>query len=108
MCHCADDSCRQKCNQNTQHEAPCAGIARKVGQNFDQLRGINRQNCQNRTELNKHLEGLARRFKAKKMANQQQMACGGNGDELRQTFDETKKSGFQKIINFHEVSTLGR
>ncbi len=93
----ADDGSGQEGNQNAEDEAPRAGIAGKIGQDFQKFCRIDGQDGQNGTKLDQNLEGFSCGFKTKKMADQQQMSGGGNRDKFGQAFDKTEKRGFQQI-----------
>ena len=43
--------------------------------------------------MNEHLEGLAGRFKAQKMADQQEMTGGGHRNKFGQAFDQAENDG---------------
>jgi hypothetical protein len=83
-----DHRCGQEGHQHRQHEVARARIARQVEQDAHQLAEVDGQNGQDGAELDQHLEGLAGRLEAQEMAGQQDVAGGGNGDELGQALDQ--------------------
>src|SRR5690606_9085365 len=77
-----------------------------IDQKLDQTAEIDRQDRQDRAELDQDLEGLAGRLEAEEMAGEQYMAGRGNRNELRQPFEQAEHQRVDERLIFHDLPNL--
>ena len=95
----ADDHGRQEGEQDRQRRSGGpAGRSGSARGEREQPAGIDRQDRQDRAELDQHLEGLAGRVEAEEMPGEQDVAGGGDGDELGQPLEHAEEGGDQERL----------
>ena len=95
----ADDRGGQERDQHAEDEAARSGIARQRHRDRHSLREIDRQDGQDRAELDQHHEGLAEGVvvEAEEVLEQQQMAGRRDRQELGQPLDHAENDGLEEV-----------
>src|SRR5688572_2402672 len=101
MCQRADDRRRQKRQQNSKHEAARRRVGEHSGRNPPQSQEIDREQRENRAELDEDCEGiperLALRLESEQPSGEQQMTGGRNGDELGEALKDAENDRGDEI-----------
>ena len=72
-----------------------APVARQVGDELPEPRRIDREQRQDRAELDQHLEGLAGALEAEQAPGEQQMRRRGDRNELGHALDDAEDDGVE-------------
>ena len=79
-------------------------VRRSRGRSRQQLHdpaGIDREQRQDRAELDEHLERLARALEAENAAGEQKMRRRGDRQELGHAFDDAENQGVDDVVQLH-------
>ncbi len=96
----AEHGSRQEGENHGQREAPRGGIARQPDQDLPQPAEGKGHDGQDRAELDHHIEDGV--MKPQQIADQDQMAGGGNRQELGETLDRAEDQGRNRVV-IHEI-----
>ena len=95
----ADHRRRQECDQHADDEAPRRRIAEHADRELPDAEKIDRQQRQDRAELDQHREGLAEIVvvEAEEALDQEEMPGRGHRQELGQALDDAEDEGLEKV-----------
>ena len=99
----ADQGGRQERDQHAEHEAARGRIGKHADENFPQLAEIDRQDRKNCAELDQDHEGLSEIVvgEAEEALEHQQMAGGGDRQELGQALDDAENGRLDQVACHH-------
>ena len=100
----ADHRRRQERQQDADDEAPRRRVGEKSDRQLPQPHEIDRQQREDRAELDQHREGLAEILvgEAEEALHQQQMAGGRDGNELGEALDDAEDDRLDNVEG-HEM-----
>ena len=96
----AEEGGRQKGDEDTEHEAARARVARQVGDDLPEASGIDSEQGQDGAELDEHGEA-ANALETKHILGQQEMRGGGNRKKLGEAFDYAEDNGIDDRLEVH-------
>ena len=106
----ADDGRRQECDQHTDDETPSCRIAEHTCGNSPDTKKIDRQQREDRAELDEHREGLAEIVivESEKALHQEEVAGRGHRQELGQPLNHTEDEGLEQVEQHDGSAARGR
>ena len=98
----AEDRRRDERDDHAEREAPRRGVARQVLEDGDDPSGIDREQGEDRAELDQNLEGAAGALEAEQLAGEQEMGRRGYWQKLRYALDDAEDDRIDCRSEIHD------